>query len=210
MRTTVRTLIAGLVVAGLGSGCGQLATQGTGPSQIVITSLVGASGAQPELFGGTLHSDVITMVEREVGGQTQQFATVYDDLAQVSMELVLKDPGQPGVATTPSALNSITFNRYRVTYKRADGRNAPGIDVPYGFDSAVTFTVPEAGTVTASFMIVRHTAKDEAPLRALAVSGVIIDTIADVTFYGRDQAGNEVIATGSIGVLFGNFGDPSS
>jgi hypothetical protein len=28
-----------------------------------------------------------------------------------------------------------------------------------------------------------------------------------VTFYGHDQAGNEVSATGSIQVDFGNFGD---
>jgi hypothetical protein len=36
----------------------------------------------------------------------------------------------------------------------------------------------------------------------------MISTIADVTFYGRDQAGNDVSATGSIGIDFGNFGDP--
>ena len=209
MRTTVRTLIAGLVAAGLGSGCGELATQGRGPSQIVITSLTAASGAQPGEFGGTLHSDVITMVDQQVNGQTARVATIFDDSAQVTMELILKDPGQPGVGASPSALNSVTFNRYRVTYKRTDGRNTPGLDVPYGFDSAATFTVG-SGAVTAGFMIVRHTAKREAPLQALGLSGVMIDTIAEVTFYGRDQAGNEVIATGNIGIVFGNFGDPSS
>jgi hypothetical protein len=51
-------------------------------------------------------------------------------------------------------------------------------------------------------------AKLEAPLGALAQSLVIISTIADVTFFGRDQAGNEVSATGSIGVQFGDFADP--
>jgi len=30
-----------------------------------------------------------------------------------------------------------------------------------------------------------------------------------VTFYGRDQAGNDVSATGSIGIVFGNFADPN-
>jgi len=48
----------------------------------------------------------------------------------------------------------------------------------------------------------------EAPLRALATNPDIISTIADVTFYGHDQAGNDVSATGSITVDFGNFGDP--
>ena len=35
-----------------------------------------------------------------------------------------------------------------------------------------------------------------------------ISTIAEVTFYGRDQAGNEVSATGMLSVNFGDFGDP--
>jgi hypothetical protein len=52
--------------------------------------------------------------------------------------------------------------------------------------------------------------KFEAPLAALARSPVIIATIARVTFYGRDQTGREVIATGQMSVSFGNFADPSS
>ena len=36
----------------------------------------------------------------------------------------------------------------------------------------------------------------------------VISTIAEVTFYGRDQAGNEVSVTGSISVNFSDFGDP--
>ena len=32
---------------------------------------------------------------------------------------------------------------------------------------------------------------------------------ADVTFYGADQAGNPVQVTGSIGINFANYGDPS-
>ena len=36
----------------------------------------------------------------------------------------------------------------------------------------------------------------------------IIATIAEVTFYGHDQAGNDLSATGTIGVNFGNFADP--
>jgi hypothetical protein len=62
--------------------------------------------------------------------------------------------------------------------------------------------------VNGVFEIVRHIAKDEAPLKALAFNGVIISTIGEVTFYGRDQAGREVSVVGRIGVNFGNFGDP--
>jgi hypothetical protein len=114
----------------------------------------------------------------------------------------------PGVGATPSTLNEITITRYRVVYRRTDGRNTPGVDVPYAIDSAITFTVPGGNSATADFEIVRHTAKSEAPLRALVTSGVIIATIAEVTFYGHDQAGNEVMVVGSMGINFGNFGDP--
>jgi hypothetical protein len=35
-----------------------------------------------------------------------------------------------------------------------------------------------------------------------------ISTIADVTFYGTDQTGNDVSVTGSISVNFADWGDP--
>ena len=38
---------------------------------------------------------------------------------------------------------------------------------------------------------------------------IAIMTIADVTFYGRDQAGNDVSVTGSITVNFADWADPS-
>jgi hypothetical protein len=63
--------------------------------------------------------------------------------------------------------------------------------------------------VTAGFQIVRHSAKEEAPLKALRFNGSIISTIATVTFYGQDQAGNEISAAGNIGIDFGDFADPN-
>jgi hypothetical protein len=95
-----------------------------------------------------------------------------------------------------------------VSYRRSDGRNVQGVDVPYAFDSAVTFTIGSSGG-TGVFELVRHVAKFEAPLAALNSSSVIITTIADVTFYGKDQAGNDVAVTGSIQVSFGDFADPA-
>jgi len=37
---------------------------------------------------------------------------------------------------------------------------------------------------------------------------VIISTIAEITFYGRDQTGRDVSVTAQMLVDFGNFGDP--
>jgi hypothetical protein len=121
------------------------------------------------------------------------------------MSLILKDPA---IAASPSELNQVTINRYRVEYRRTDGRNTPGVDVPFPFDSAITFTVLNDGVASMDFEIVRHAAKEEAPLKALGVNGNIISTIARVTFFGRDQAGNEVSVWGDVGVDFGDFADP--
>lgn len=208
MKSTILNGSAAVVLAVLATGCGELAQQGTGPAQVVISQLQAASGAQPDQFSGTLNSDVITNVEQTVNNQTVLVPTVFNDIGQVTMSLILKDPGQPGIAAAPTPLNQITFTRYRVVYRRSDGRNTQGVDVPFPFESAATFTVPADGTVTAAFEIVRHTAKQEAPLAALRSNPTIISTIAEVSFFGRDQAGNNVTAVGNIGILFGNFGDP--
>ena len=209
MKATPATLVAVMACAGLGSGCGDLATVGRSPAQIVIHTLQAASGAQPDELGGTLRSDVITLRTAPAPcSATSPCPGIFNDIGSITMSLVLKDPGIPGTPSAPSALNQVTFTRYRVVYRRTDGRNTPGVDVPHPFDSGLTFTVPEQGQVTADFDIVRHAAKQEAPLAALATNPTIISTVADVSFFGRDQAGNDVSATASIGISFGNFGDP--
>src|SRR5947207_1371611 len=144
-----------LALAMAAGGCGDTST-GPSPSQIVIVSLLGGSGGlSAPTFGGTLLSDVLTN------------NTVFDDFGQVSMDLHLKDLGNPGLANTPSENNTVTFYRYHVDYRRADGRNMPGVDVPFPIDGAATFSVTAQGA-TFAFEIVRHVAKIEAPLAALA------------------------------------------
>ena len=140
-----RISVLGVSLLALGStGCGDLVRQGRGPSQVVIMSLVAASGADPERLGGTLHSDVITNVTTTINGTQTTVPTIFSDSGQVIMSLLLKDPGQPGIASTPSAINQVTFTRYRVTYRRADGRNVPGVDVPHAFDGALNQRQPDA------------------------------------------------------------------
>lgn len=215
MTTTLKRILgAGAVgIATLaGAACGELAQQGRSPSQVAIMRLEGASGAAPTVFGTPVLSDVQTVVQRQVNGQPVGVPTIFNDLGRGDFTLVLKDQGGSGVTAAPSALNQVTFTRYRVIFRRADGRNTPGVDVPYPFDGAVTFTVPASGTVSAAFELVRHQAKQEAPLvQMIGGSGQnIISTIAEITFYGADQAGNAVAVTGTIGVDFGDFADPAS
>ena len=184
-------LVSTLAVA----SCGDVTRQGTGSSYLIINQLDAATGAEPNRFTGTLNSDVVTVVDN--------VATIFNDFGRVRLSLGMKDPG----ITQPSSANFITVNRYHVRYVRADGRNTQGVDVPYAFDGAVTATVSDS-EITASFELVRHIAKVEAPLGALARNRVIISTIAEITFYGTDQTGHEVSVTGNVLVDFGNFGDP--
>ncbi|MEO8070571.1 MAG: hypothetical protein ABI652_04160 [Acidobacteriota bacterium] len=204
-RTCAALAAVGLALAA--AGCGDRAgLGGRSPSRVVIASLRGASGVTPEAFGATLLSDVLTRVKRADADGGDYFTT-YNDLGQVTLRVVLRDQGQPGSPTAPSAPNAVTFTRYHVDFVRSDGRNAQGLDVPYSFDSAATFTVGES-EVTAGFELVRNSAKAETPLKGLGLNGQILNMIANVTFYGRDQAGNDVSAAGSMGVNFGNFADP--
>jgi hypothetical protein len=159
----------------------------------------------------TVLADVITLRRTPAPcTATSPCPTVVNDMAVVNLSLLLRDPGAVASPSSPSGLNQVTVNRYRVQYRRADGHNVPGVDVPYDFDSAFTVTVPATGNAEAAFEIVRHSAKEEAPLAALRFNDDIISTIAEVTFYGRDQAGNEVSASASIGINFGNFADSAN
>jgi hypothetical protein len=197
------TLVAGLAAA----SCGDVVRSGRSPVFLVIDSLAAARGSDDQNFVSFLLSDVITNVTTPTPCTPENpCPTIFNDPGQATLRLTPKDIGG-AIATTPSANNEVTVTRVHVKYTRADGRNTPGIDVPFEFDSAATATVPATGTVTMGFQLVRHAAKQESPLLQLQSNGRIINTIAQVTLYGRDRVGNDVSATGSLEIDFGNFGD---
>ena len=212
MNARARSITAAIVLAGAASaaGCGDVVRQGRSPSFLVIDSLTAASGARAGTFGTQLESDVQTLVNQTIDGKQVRVPTILEDLGQVTLHITLKDQGAPGAVAAPSPINQVTINRYHVHYVRADGRNTQGVDVPYDFDGAFTVTVGDTA-VSAAFILVRIQSKEEAPLRALINQGGrnSILAIAEVTFYGRDQAGNEVQQTGSINVNFADWADPS-
>lgn len=210
MRPVTRRLTSLLQVSALGALLVPLvscSTQmpGQASSFVIIQSLQAASGAEPDEFGGTLASDVQTLVDVEIDGEEFKAATIYEDPGRAVFQLAMKDP----TGFEPTSANYVTFTRYRVTYIRADGRNTPGIDVPHPFDGAVTVTVTDEPATT-SLTLVRIQSKMEEPLLPLAGNGgaIAISTIAEVTFYGADQTGREVTATGRISVNFADWGDP--
>ena len=205
MSTKFITLALVTALGAAAAGCG-VAEQGRAPVVLRIDDLSASSGAGSQSFAGYLNSDVQTVVKVN----NVDVPTRFNDSGRVAFSLVLRDPGAPGVANTPTELNTVTVTHYRVVYRRTDGRNVQGVDVPWAFDSGMTISVPASGSVQQTFELVRVSAKFEAPLAALTVNGQALNLIADVTFYGKDMANNDVLATGSIGITFANFGDSSS
>ena len=202
MRTIQRfsMLAAFLVVT---SSCGDVVREGRSSVFLVVDSLQAAQGNKPSAVVSNLTSDVLTNVTTPAPcSPTTPCPTVFNDFGQVVLRLSAKD-----VSVAPTTNNQVTISRYHVTYRRADGRNTAGVDVPFPFDGAVTGTVPASGTLSLGFELVRIVAKLEAPLVQLVSNPNYITAIADVAFYGRDQVGNDISAIGSIMVVFGNFGD---
>ncbi len=191
------------------ASCGDVARNGRAPVFLVIDSMgATAGGATGGSATGFLQSDVQRLITTPAPcAVTAPCPTTFSDNGSVTFHLALKDIGSVDNPTSPSSNNQVTIRRYRVVYRRADGRNTPGVDVPYAFDGGGTVTVSASGSATLGFELVRHVAKAEAPLVQLINNATIITTIAEVTFYGQDLVGNEIQAAGNIQVDFGNFAD---
>jgi len=193
--TRAAALLLGVAAAGLVSGCSETVRTGQASSYLVLQRLEGASGADSaSQFQSVLRSDVLSK------------GTIFEDNGRVTLSIAMKDVTNP---TKPSDNNLITLNRYRVEYRRTDGRNTPGEDVPYPVEGGMGATVGEQ-TTSIVFTLVRAQAKLEKPLVTLAGNNggaLIISTIADVTFFGKDQTGRDVTVTGSMSINFADWAD---
>lgn len=177
----------------LSTSCGgELLRTGRAPVYLVVTDV--SAGAQGEELTAFLLSDVIT------NGST------FNDNVQIGLRVELKN-----ATIAATAVNAVTMTRYSVEFKRSDGRNRPGVDVPYGISGALGATISPATPGSVTFELVRHQAKREPPLANLIDGGGLrlLTTVAEITLYGRDQNGNEVMVTTAIDVHFADFGDPA-
>jgi hypothetical protein len=129
---------------------------------------------------------------------------VFNDNVALTVESVPKN-GNPGVDL--GKFNDVIIERFQVQYVRSDGRNVEGVDVPYRISGDITQLVPAGGTGTVAFVVVRHAAKEEAPLVNLAVGdgAKILTVFAEMTLYGHTTNGKAVTVTGSMQITFGNF-----
>src|SRR5689334_8950080 len=121
--------LAGLfLIAASAASCGDVVRQGRAPVFLVVDLLQGSSGGSTAgTLAGFLLSDVITYVTTPAPcSATTPCPTIFNDSGSVTLRLSPKDIAAP---TAPSSNNAVTINRYHVAYRRADGRNNPGVDV---------------------------------------------------------------------------------
>jgi hypothetical protein len=190
-------LAAALLAALVLPSCSEGIRTGQSPAMLILTSLTGAKGGGSN--SGTQTSSLASDVVTRVPPLTGPF-TVFADSGQATLQLQMRD-----AALSPSPVNAITLTQYHVNFIRADGRNTPGLDVPFGFDGVLQATIAGSGTV--SFTLVRVQQKVEAPLAALSNNFQVISMIAEVTFYGHDQNGRAVSVSGRLNVDFSDWGD---
>lgn len=197
IRSVIGLASLALVVTVVAS-CGDVVRSSRSPVIFSVNSLA--------ISNGSSISDVIRLVTTPAPcSTTSPCATVFNDMATASLAVTMKDATP--TAPAPTTNNQVTVTRYHVEYRRADGHNTPGVDVPFPIDGAVTATILPGSTSTVSFELVRHSAKEESPLVQLINSAATISTLTTVTFFGTDRVGNDVSASGTIQIDFGNFGD---
>ena len=173
-------------------------------SSLLVVERIGAAR------GGTTDQPINTFLESDpltCDDATPPSCSIFADTARVTTRLGFKDPGTAENPASPTSANFVTINRVRVEYVRNDGRNDPGVDVPHPYETGGTFTTV-SGIQTGEFTLVPITAKLEPPLRNLIGLGgqVAINVVAEITFFGHDQTGAEVVARGTIGITFADFG----
>ncbi len=198
---TLFKILAILPVILLYIACNPIENDTQSASMLMVENLLGNDMEGNE--GNFLQSDVIF---QDPDDPTKD--TIYADPAKVTFRGRLLDPNS---LTGPSYYNDITVTRYVVSYIRADGRNTEGVDVPYSFEGNLSVVVPIDSAKEATFVIVREVAKLEPPLIGLHEwrDAGVIEATAKVDFYGQDQTGNTIKATGYLTVFFANYANES-
>jgi hypothetical protein len=183
-----RLLVGGACLLASASCGSEMLRTGRSPMLLVVEGVNTTAGGNGS-GGASLHSDV---------------EPVIDDIVTVTVRSL---PKNPDVSTT--VINTVSLTRYHLEYRRTDGRNRPGVDVPYGFDGGLSGSIPPNGASDFAFVIVRNQAKLEPPLKNLVSLGglAIVSTIAEITLYGHDQNGNEISVSARVDVHFTDYAD---
>jgi len=173
--------------------CNKIENDTRSNSILIIKSIKAINWEEEE--ADVLFSDVI--VEKEDSSYIQS------DLAVVELTAELMNP-TPGLES--SIYNNIMIDRYIVHFERSDGKNTPGVDVPYPIEGNLSALVEIGSSVKVSFVVVTINAKREPPLVNLVDGNEPeIKATAIIELYGHDLVNNKVKATGYLQVFFNNY-----
>jgi hypothetical protein len=178
------------------AACNALENESTSASMLEIVSLTGKD-LQGVSGSTTVFSDVITN------------DSIFNDNGVAELKA---SPLDPASTAQTSVYMQVMVDQIDVEFRRTDGRNVEGVDVPYRFVQPVSILVPFGNTTTdIPFLLIRHVAKLEAPLLALREivnQGKVLQLEAFVTIHGKDKGGHRVApVTGYITVWCSNFAD---
>ena len=187
--------------------CTQVEDNTRSASLLVVETVSGDPGGPGEEAGVPLFSDVCD--NEDIEPQDPEFCTVFNDNAEVQFANEYLQIGPGSGVGNPSILNDIIVNQYRVDYFRPNGRNTPGVDVPFGIDGTMNLRIAINSSSGGSITVVRHEAKREPPLAELSsgTSEGVLTANAQLKFFGQDLAGRTVSATGFLEIHFANYGE---
>lgn len=187
-------IIAALFLA----SCAAKENDSTSGSFLVINSLTG-NDLEGLPGSTTVFSDVNTA------------GTIINDNGMAEVTTLTYDPTPDSVDHDITYYNNVVVDQIDVEFKRTDGRNVEGVDVPYRFTQPVNWLVEVDATEEIPFVMIRHVAKLEAPLLQLRdlSQSFVLQLVAKVTLHGKDLGGHRVApVTGYMSVWCANFADP--
>ncbi len=163
--------------------CNPLENETESASLLVVQDVTGT-----DIDGSTvnyLQSDVQN-IDSSTG---QPYITANSAKATLKVSLL-----NPTPTAESSQYNSVTINRYVVSYSRSDGHDTPGVDLPYSFEGSLSVQIDIGSTAAIAFIVVREVAKLEPPLINLlqVTEERVLQVTAKVDFYGQDALGKRL------------------
>lgn len=201
MKAMTRVIkLLGLAVLAIGlAACNPMENESESASILVVERMQGT----------TVDGEFSDYIQSDVLVETTQGTTIVADIGKATLSCKLLAPAPP---MGSSGWNDIIVTRYVVSYTRVDGRNTPGVDVPYPFEGSVSVVFKVGYSQELAFVIVREVAKAEPPLIGLVTGGAegVLQATAKVEFYGHDMANKTVKATGYIPIFFANYANATT
>lgn len=190
-------IITALVMA----GCVAKENDTTSSSFLVINSLTGK-----DLEGNDGSTTVFCDVDNS--------GSIINDNAVVGVTALTYNPLEDSDEHDITYYMNILVDQIDVEFRRTDGRNVEGVDVPYSFTQPVNMLVTIDEEIEIPFVLIRHVAKLEEPLlslRAVTSQGFVLQLVAKVTLHGKDLGGHRVApVSGYLSVWCSNFADSTN